>query len=789
MTLQIASVYLILLVSLALFISERIRVDLVGLLVLGALAVTGLVNAEEAFSGFSNPAVITVWAMFIISHGLSNAGIAGRIARQILRFAGHREAPLLIFLTLAAAGLSAFMNNIGVAALLLPVTIDICRTTGVSPSRLLMPMAFGSLLGGLTTMVGTPPNLLVSIALQQGGYEPFELFDFAALGVPILLAGTGLFLLTSKYLLPTKSPALEMQHRDPEDLRARYGLNERTFLLRIAERSRLFGRSIAESQLATVAGLKVVAVIQGGRAKLLPSPQTRLRPGQQLLVQGRVDRLKRLHDWSELIVSREPVVVHDLISSEVVLFEVRLADKSPLIGSSIYATEFRERYRGNLLAIRRDSKIQNSKFSSLDLQSGDRLLVQGGRETLDRLEASKDFDECFEVPEDVLVHDYDLGEKIFVIRIPSGSDLVGHTLAESGIGHLFDFHLLGIVRANHLDVRPDHEAKILPEDRLLVQGTSHDVDVLRGFQELELDDENVPDLGMLESEKMELMEVMLSPRSSLAGESIADIQFDEKYGLEVLAVWREGKAYRSDLSSMQLKLGDAFLLLGPRDKLILLQDEPDFLVLTPVAREPVKDDKAPLALMILAGVVVSVLTGWLPIAVAAVVGAAMMVLTGCLSMEEAYRSIEWRAIFLIAGMLPLGIALESSGGAAFMATSVMTLLKDAGPWAVIFAFYGVTALATLFVPTAALVVLMAPIVLTASVEMGIAPHTGMMAVAVAASASFASPVSHPANLLVMGPGGYRFADYLKLGLPLTALVWLVAALLLPVIWPLQPLGD
>ncbi len=786
MTIQIASVYLILLLSLVLFISERIRVDLIGMLVLATLALSGLVSADDAFSGFSNPAVITVWAMFIISQGLSNAGIAGHIGGQIMRLAGRREAPLVAFITLSAALLSAFMNNIGVAALLLPVTIDISRTTGIAPSRLLMPMAFGSLLGGLTTLVGTPPNLLVSIALQQGGFEPFALFDFAALGLPILLVGTGFFLLAGRHLLPRRSPAQEMQYRDPEDLRARYGLNERTFVLRVTPGSRLDGQSIAGSRLATIAGLQVVALMQHGHTKLLPSPHEVLRAGQQLLVQGRADRVRRLRDWGQLIVSREVAVTHDLISSEILLFEVRLAENSALVGSSIYPAEFHERYLGNLLAIRRGDSIRRARLSEFELQSGDYFLVQGGKETLDELEESGDFDECLEVPENVLINKYDLPQQVFIIRVPSDSNLVGHSLAESGIADLFDFRVLGVIRGGELDLMPDYEESILAEDRLLIQGAPDEVDVLRAFQRLEIETESVPDLGVLESQKMELTEVMLAPRSSLAGETIEEIGFHEKYGLEVLAVWREGRSYRSNLATMQLKQGDAFLLFGPRNKVMLLEDEPDFLVLTPLSREPVKDDKARLATIILLGVVASVLSGWLPIAVAAVSGAALMVLSGCLSMEEAYRSIDWRAIFLIAGMLPLGIALQTTGGAAYLASTVMGLLSDSGPWVVFLAFYGVTALATLFIPTAALIVLMAPIVMTASAEMGVHPETGLMAIAIAASASFASPVSHPANLLVMGPGGYRFADYLKLGLPLTGLIWLVTALLLPLVWPLRP---
>jgi di/tricarboxylate transporter len=787
MTTQIASVYLILLVSLVLFITERIRVDLIGLLVLGTLAVSGLVTADEAFSGFSNPAVITVWAMFIISQGLSNSGIAGRIGGQIMRVAGRREASLVAFITFSAALFSAFMNNIGVAALLLPVTIEISSTTGISPSRLLMPMAFGSLLGGLTTLVGTPPNLLVSIALHDNGYKAFELFDFAALGVPILLVGIAFFLLAGRHLLPKVSPTSEMQYRDAEDLRARYGLNQRTFVLRVGPGSHLNGQTIAASQLATIAGLRVVALTQFGHTKLLPSPKEVLRTGQQLLVQGRVDRVTRLHDWGHLIVSREVAVIHDLVSSEIMLFEVRLAESSSVIGTSIYRKKFRERFRGNLLAIRRGNSIRRARLSEFDLKSGDCFLVQGGKETLDELEHSGHFDEVFEVSKSRLLDEYDLPRQVFVIRVPGDSNFVGRTLAESGIGDLFDFSLLGVIRGGKLKLMPDYNEPILAEDRLLIQGTPDEVRVLRAFRELEIESEEAPDLGVLESEKMELTEAMLAPHSKLADKKIAGIGLYEKFGLEILAVWRKGKAHRSNLASMQLKLGDAFLLFGPRDKLALLEDEPDFLVLTPLSREPVKDDKARLASLILFGVVISVLSGMLPISVAAVAGATLMVLGGCLSMEEAYRSIDWRSIFLIAGMLPLGIALQSSGGAAYLASTVMHLLSDSGPWVVIFAFYGLTALATLFIPTAALVVLMAPIVMNASAEMGVNPQTAMMAIAIAASSSFASPVSHPANLLVMGPGGYRFADYLKVGLPLTALIAIVTIILLPLIWPLQPI--
>jgi di/tricarboxylate transporter len=192
------------------------------------------------------------------------------------------------------------------------------------------------------------------------------------------------------------------------------------------------------------------------------------------------------------------------------------------------------------------------------------------------------------------------------------------------------------------------------------------------------------------------------------------------------------------------------------------------------------------ASLIMAGIMATVVAGWLPIAIAAVAGCALMVLTRCLTMEEAYRSVDWRAIFLIAGMLPLGIAMQQSGTAAFITEHALALVGPLGPWGVIVGLYLITALATSIIPTAALVVLMAPITLGACAEMGMSAHAAMMAVAMAASASFTSPISHPANILVMGPGGYRFADYLKLGIPLTLVVMVITLLVLPIFWPLVP---
>jgi di/tricarboxylate transporter len=313
-----------------------------------------------------------------------------------------------------------------------------------------------------------------------------------------------------------------------------------------------------------------------------------------------------------------------------------------------------------------------------------------------------------------------------------------------------------------------------------------DVITLRGLQDLKIDHENEPDLSALESEEVGLVEVVLSPHSSLAGKTLRQLHFREKYGLSILAIWRRGRAYRFNLRDMPLRFGDALLVHGPRSRLAVLDSEPDFIVLEQVAQETARTRKAPLATLIMAGVVISVGLGWLPIPIAAVSGATLMVLTGCIHMEEAYRSIEWQAIFLIAGMLPLGIAMENSGAASFLAMGVVSMVGGYGPTALMAGLFLLTTLAAQVMPNSVVLVLMAPIALNTAANLQLSPHALVMLVAMASSTIFLSPVSHPSNILVMGPGGYRFKDYFRVGWPMTLILLLVTLLVLPVFWPLSP---
>ena len=785
MTTEIAIVLGILAVSLVLFISEVIRMDLVALLVLGALAISGLVTPNEALAGFSNSAVITVWAMFILSEGLTRTGIADIIGRQVMRLAGRREVPMIVVIMITGAVLSAFMNNIGVAALMLPVVIDIARRTRIPPSRLLMPLAYSTLLGGLTTMIGTPPNLLISESLTQFGYAGFKLFDFTPIGGGVMVVGVLFVAVFGRLMLPTKKTKRD-KHISQRSLRSRYKLHERTFLLRVPTNSVLVGKTLAESRIGSSTGLIILSLLREGRSETLPSRQTLLRGGDGLLVQGRIDQFRELRRWSDLVIEREAPVLKSMVASKVIYAEVTITDGSPLVSELIRHAAFRSRFGVAVVGLMRKGGYRLTNLAYVPLKVDDRVLVQGEVESIEQLEKFSDFKDVEIFSEDQLAEQYHADERMFVVRVPKQSDLDGATLSKSRLADVFDFRVLAVFRDGQLKVMPRGDEVLDGGDLLLIEGQPSDLDVLRGLQELEIDTSLPTNLGALESERLTLMDATLDPRTRIAGKTVGEMNFRERYGIELAGIWREGEPVGTDLADERLQIGDALLLLGPRDRLQLLSSDTDFLVLTPLGQEPPDTRRAPLAALIMFGVVASVMMGYAPIAIAAVVGGSIMVLLGCLTMEHAYRAIDWRAIFLIAGMLPLGTAMQQTGAATYLADQVMNLLGAAGPWPVIMGLYILTAMATMIIPTAALVVLMSPIVLSAMSDMGLAPETAMMAVAMAASASFTSPISHPANILVMGPGGYRFVDYLKLGVPLTIVVFITVMALLPILWPLTP---
>jgi di/tricarboxylate transporter len=783
MTLNIALVLAILLLAVVLFVTERLRMDLVALLVLSLLAVTGVVSPTQALAGFSNAAVVTVWAMFIISGGLSVTGIANILGRQVLRLAGTGEARLIAVIMTMAGVLSAFMNNVGVAAMMLPVVIDIARRTKRPASRLLMPLALGSLLGGLTTLIGTPPNLLVSDALREYGLPPFQLLDFTPIGLTIMVAGILFVALVGRHLLPARDPVQETAVSAPKDFHTQYLLGDRLFIINLPAGSPLAGKSLAQSRLGSALRLNVVAVLRNGRTLVAPPPGQRLQPKDRLLVQGRQEWLTEWRGLQQFQVEEDEAPLTALLTQEIGMAEVHIAPHSSLIGQTVYQARMRRRFNVNVLAIRRPDGPHYANLPDTQFQAGDILLLQGARHDLEALSETADFSQISFTDPTELERIYKLEERFVLLRIPADSAMVQQTLAESRLGDAYGLTVVGIMRDGQTQLMPNPDTPLAPDDMLLVKGTPDELAILYGLQSLAIESQPPPDLSTLESEEVSLAEIILSPQSRLVGKTLRELHFRDKYGLSVLAIWRSGEALRANLRDTALRFGDAILVYGHREKIRLLHSEPDFLVLTEPSQEFLRLEKAPVAVLIMVVMLLPVLLGWLPIAVAAVAGATLMVLTRCLTMTEAYRYIEWPAVFLIAGMLPLGVALEQTGTARLLAEGVITVAGDLGPHAVVAAIFILTSLATQVIPTAALVVLMAPIAFNTATDLGISPLTLMMTVAMAASASFASPVSHPANIMIMGPGGYRFNDYLKVGLPLTLVVLVLVVIFVPIFWP------
>ena len=534
MTADIALSLGILAVAVILFISERLRVDLVALLVLVALALTGLVSPTEAFSGFSNPAVVTVWAVFILSAGLTRAGIANAVGQQVLKVAGTGLTRLTVVIMLTAGVMSAFMNNIGVAAMLLPVVVDISRRTKLPPSKLLMPLAFGSLLGGLTTLIGTPPNILASNSLVAYGLEPLKFFEFAPLGIVVALTGIIYMVTIGQRLLPTRDLVRDFQ--DPADL---FDLSERLFCLILPKDSPLAGKTLLACRIGSALSLNVLGIIRNGETQLAPMPSEVLHAGDKLLVSGRTSRLKELEKGTHLRVESDEkdlsnLVVEMLSSNDVGMAEINVAPESSLKGRTIAEIDFRSRFGAVVLAILNNGNVVRTDLQNVRIGEEDTLLVQFPPEVLEDLEDSQDFTVTKTQETEV----YNLHERLHVIQIPNKSSLDGKTLTESRLGTGFGIGVMSIIRNGETKLMPSPDEILLSGDKLVVQGKMEDMSVLQGLQTLQYEQE--ADQRDLESDEVGLSEIVLSPHSSMDGKTLRQINFREKYGLTVMAIlaWR-----------------------------------------------------------------------------------------------------------------------------------------------------------------------------------------------------------------------------------------------------------
>jgi di/tricarboxylate transporter len=782
MTSEIILLVLILITSILLFVTGIIRMDLTALLALIALTLTGLVNPEQALSGFSNPAVITVWAMFILSAGLARTGISSLIGTQLLKLARESGGRLIAILMTVTALLSSIMNNIGVAAMFLPITLEIARRTKRPPSLLLLPMAYGSLLGGLILLIGTASNLVVRDAMSASGFTPLGLFDFVPGGLVIMVISVLYMTLIGRHFLPVRKTPRALSADDSVDIgsnQTHYALEERLANLVLPDDSALAGKTLVESRIGRALGLNVLSIQHKNGRQSPPEPNTVLDGGDRLLVLGRLDQIDEVSQRPMFIIDPTIPPPQSLLTGDAGLAEFEISAESPFKGKTLSEISMRRNYDVTVLAIRQDEMIRQTNLQDLTLNPGDRLLIQGLVQYIGALKSQPGF--RWLTLKDTA--DYHLDERLLSIHIPENSSLIGRNLTETRLGAAYGLAVLRVKRHEQDWQMPKPDMLLQAGDKLVVDGRPLDIEVIKGLQSLKVERKVNVDLQRLTTGPLQIVEVMLSPFSALAGKNLRELHFREKYGVSVLAIFRGERSFRSNLGELPLQYGDALLCYGEREKLKILARERDFVVLRMDMQEVPRLKKAPLAALIMAAVIFSVILFDLPIAIAAIAGCTLMVLGGALTMDEAYQSIDWRSIFLIAAMLPLGIAIQQTGTAALLGEMVIKPASTYGPSAILAGLMLLCMTATLVMPSPVVAVIMSPIALNAAINLGISPYAFLLGVAYAIAASFLSPVAIPVNTLIISPGGYRYSDFIKHGLPISLIVLVVSVFLLPILFP------
>ncbi len=381
-----------------------------------------------------------------------------------------------------------------------------------------------------------------------------------------------------------------------------------------------------------------------------------------------------------------------------------------------------------------------------------------------------------------LTEAYQLREYLTEVRVMPGSPLVGKTAAESHLGEKHDVTVLEILREQRKIWTPD-DAQLRANDILLVRGKVTSLMELRASTGLEIESEFKLKDATLAHQDLTLVEALVSPLSRLAGHSLASADFRWRYDAIVLALQRHGQLLREKLTNVRLQFGDALLLLLRKKDLPGLRANDNLIVLSEVETPSLRSRRTLIALGIIGAVVSLAALNVAPIFVCAIIGGLLMVLTRCVTVEQAFRAIDWRVIFLLAGVLPLGMALERSGGALFIAEHTLGMMSVFGPVAVLAVLYLLTALLTEFMSNNAAAVLLAPIAISTAVKLGVDPKPMLMAVTFAASTSFATPVGYQTNTMVYSAGGYRFTDFTKIGLPLILIFWVLSVWFIPKFWP------
>lgn len=591
MTFEIIFVFILLGVALFLFSTDYVSFDIAAIIIMAALMLTGILKPSEGLAGFSNPATLTVAAMFVLSEGLRRTGILNIVGEFFTRqIESHHWLGLfqtLLFISLS----SAFINNTAVVVIFIPVIIDIANRIDISPSKLLMPLSFAGIFGGICTLIGTSTNILVSSIAEDRGMTAFSMFEFSAVGLIFLAAGF-LYLFTFGIRsIPSR--------RENEDLTESYKMQE-------------------------------------------------------------------------------------------YLTDVIVKSQSDLVGHKLDEEKLTEKLDLDVLRIFKPNSDSSAQRSDVNIEAGDILRIRGSASEIDKL-----------------------------------------------------------LKSNAVSLKPTQKWT--------------DVD--------------------LEQSRDVLVEAAVAPDSSLEGKTLDSINFYDRFGAVPLAIRQHGEIEQEDLGELRLSGGNSLLLSMSKDRLQEVDKDRSFVLASQIGVSRYRTEKTKFVLPIIFGVVASAALNITPIVVSAIVGVILMILTRCLSTEEAYDAVNWKVILLLAGVIPLGTAMDKTGAASMLANQMITLLADLGPRAVLSGFFVLTMGITAIMSNNASAALLAPIAIEAANSLGVNAYPFLFAVTFAASLSFITPFGYQTNTLIYGAGQYKFTDFTKIGLPLNIIFWILATIFIPMAWP------
>ena len=589
---------IIVLLTLISFIGEWFPVDITAMSVMVLLMALGLVTPEEGISGFSNSATITVMAMFILSAGIARTGAIRTVNDLLLKWGGKHSTLQILAIGIITGPISALINNTAVVAVFLPVVEDWCQKQGISPSKLLIPLSFVTILGGMLTTIGTSTNVLASGLSEKLGYGAFSLFQFTELGLIIFTVGLTYLSLVAPRLLPNR------KIRSSNQVTQDYDLKDYVSEIVVARSSNLIGQTLRQSKLQRKFDLDVLEIIRNENH-----------------------------------------------------FSQPLADKL--------------------------------------LQVGDILMVRGGKECL-------------------------------------------------------------------LKVKDEKGIEFLPYVQFYDKSWEKN----------------------LSSAEESIAEVLILSNSSLIGSTLKDIRFRQRYNATVLAIRRGEELVRERLGKVKLRFGDVLLLQGPKESFLGLQTSRDLLFIGDRDLETLRQDKAGIAIGIGLGVVLATACGIMPIVVSALLGVVLMVLTGCLKSGEVYQAVRWDIIFLLAGLIPLGIAMDKSGTTVWLAQNLVAVGGNFSGYWLLTLFYIVTVLTTEVLSNNASVLLLLPVAVEVAKSLNFNPMAFILVVTFAASSSFITPIGYQTNTMVYSAGGYRFRDFARVGAPLSLIMALIVPPLIIILYGL-----